>query len=102
MKTQAKLVKPLRNGQITIPIGFRKQLHIDEQTLLQIEVFGSELRIRPVRITSSGAGSPWFRELYELFAPVRKEASRRVGSEIDRDVQKAVKRVRKPHVSRSA
>ncbi len=91
MKRQAKLVKPLRSGQITIPIRFRKQLHIDEQTLLQIGVSGSELRIRPVRITS-GAGSPWFRELYELFAPVRKEASRRGGSEIDRDVQKTVKR----------
>ncbi len=35
MKQPIKLVRPLRNGQITIPAEFRQRLAIDEHTLLQ-------------------------------------------------------------------
>jgi bifunctional DNA-binding transcriptional regulator/antitoxin component of YhaV-PrlF toxin-antitoxin module len=68
----SKIVRPLRSGQITIPIEFRRQLGIDEHSVLKMTLEQGELRLKPVRIEEQG--SPWFRELYDLFAPVRQEA----------------------------
>jgi AbrB family looped-hinge helix DNA binding protein len=67
-----KIVRPLRSGQITIPAEFRRQLAIDEHSMLQVTLDAGELRLKPVRVEEQG--SPWFRELYDLFAPVRQEA----------------------------
>jgi hypothetical protein len=69
-----KIVRPLRSGPITIPAEFRKQLAIDEQSLLRVTLAHGELRIKPVALREPATGSPWFRELYDLFAPVRQEA----------------------------
>lgn len=71
-KQLTKIVRPLRGGQITIPAEFRKRLGISAETMLQMTLDHGELRIKPVRVTE--AGSPWFRQLYEIFAPVRQEA----------------------------
>ncbi|HEY7029737.1 MAG TPA: AbrB/MazE/SpoVT family DNA-binding domain-containing protein [Thermomicrobiales bacterium] len=68
-----KIVRPLRSGQITIPAEFRKRLGIDEHSLLQVSLTQDELRLKPVRLEEQG--SSWFRELYDLFAPVRQEAA---------------------------
>ena len=35
---------------------------------------GDQLRNEPVRSAEHLQGSAWFRELYEMFAPVRQEA----------------------------
>lgn len=70
--SRSKIVRPLRNGQITIPAEFRKQLGIDEHSMLKITLEQDELRLKLVHVEETG--SPWFRELYELFAPVRQEA----------------------------
>jgi hypothetical protein len=43
----------------------------------------------PVRVTRA-AGSPWLKELYDLFAPVRAEAARYGEEEVDQDVERAV------------
>lgn len=69
-----KIVRPLRSGQITIPATFRKQLGIDEQTLLQMTLVEGELHIKPVAVREPSQGSGWLRELYDYFAPVRDEA----------------------------
>ena len=69
-----KIVRPLRSGQITIPIEFRRQLGIGDDTLLQMTLDQGELRVKPVKVAAETKGSPWLRELYELFAPVRQEA----------------------------
>ncbi|MDF1500061.1 MAG: AbrB/MazE/SpoVT family DNA-binding domain-containing protein [Anaerolineales bacterium] len=45
-----RLVKPFAKGQITIPAEFRKQLGIDESTLLRLKLIGSKIEITPVRI----------------------------------------------------
>lgn len=95
-----KVVKPLRSGQITIPAEFRSKLDIDERTLLQIALVGQELRIRPVRVTDTASGSEWARELYDLFAPVRKEAARHSEKEVDADIDRAVAAVRRKRGSR--
>ena len=97
---RTKVVRPLRGGQITIPAEFRSKLDIDEQTLLQVTLDGQELRIRPVHIADVTRGSAWARELYDLFAPVRKEAARRSEKEIDADIDRAVAAVRRHRGSR--
>ena len=53
-----KIVRPLRSGQITIPAEMRRRLGITEQTLMQLTLEGSELRIRPVKTVETAGGSP--------------------------------------------
>ena len=89
----AKIVRPLRRGQITIPAEFREKLGLSEDSLLSITLRGSTLEITPVRVTR-GPGSPWLKELYELFAPVREEMSEYGEEEIDRAIDGAVTEVR--------
>jgi AbrB family looped-hinge helix DNA binding protein len=90
-----KIVRPLRGGQITIPAAFRRQLGIDADSLLQVTLDRDELRIKPVRVTEQG--SPWFRELYDLFAPVRQEAIEKgyTDEQINAWIDEAVEAVRR-------
>ena len=67
-----QLVRPLRNGQITIPVEFRRALHLTDQTMLQMTLVGEELLIRPVQMAGVEPGFNWLSELYQLFAPVRR------------------------------
>jgi bifunctional DNA-binding transcriptional regulator/antitoxin component of YhaV-PrlF toxin-antitoxin module len=91
-----RVVRPLRSGQITIPVAFRKRLGIDEQSLLQMTLVEGELRIKPVAIREQTKGSPWLRELYEYFAPVREEILARGISEeeVNADIDAAIAAVR--------
>ena len=86
-----RIVRPLRGGQITIPAEFRKKLGITEESVLQLTLEGKELRVRPLKIGETAEGSPWFRELYEQFAPVREEASSLSEAEVDAAIEEAVK-----------
>lgn len=94
-----KIIKPLRSGQITIPADFREKLGIDADTLLQISLMHGELVIKPIRAVNTVKGTPWMRELYEAFAPVRKEAKEKGLSEekINTVINRAVKAVRAKH-----
>lgn len=94
-----KLVKPLRSGQITIPVDFRRKLKIDGDSLLEVTLDKGELRMRPVRITRTVAGSPWLKDLYGYFALVRQEAQKTGLSEqkINTSIEEAVKAVRSKH-----
>jgi AbrB family looped-hinge helix DNA binding protein len=69
-----KIVRQRGRGQITIPASIRRELGIEPETMLAMTVEGDELRIKPLHLTERAVGSPWFKELYELFAPVRQEA----------------------------
>lgn len=71
---QSRLVRPLRRGQITIPVEFRRQLGITEDSVLQMTISDGALHIRPVQVVDPEKGSAWVRRLYEHFAPVREEA----------------------------
>jgi bifunctional DNA-binding transcriptional regulator/antitoxin component of YhaV-PrlF toxin-antitoxin module len=95
-----KLVRPLRGGQITIPAAMRKRLGITDDTLLQLTLEGAELRIRPVKAVETAAGSPWLRELYDLFAPVRDEAASQPEAEVDAAIDRAVRAVRRGYANR--
>ena len=92
-----RIVRPLRSGQITIPAEFRKRLGITEDTVLQMMLREGELRIRPMRVTETAAGSPWLKDLYDLFAPVREEAAAMGEEEVDEAVKGAVTASRKKH-----
>jgi bifunctional DNA-binding transcriptional regulator/antitoxin component of YhaV-PrlF toxin-antitoxin module len=91
-----RIVRPLRSGQITIPAAFRKEPGIDEDTMLRMTLVDGELRIKPVQVTETPNGSPWLRELYEYFAPVREDILRRGISEeeVNTDINAAIAEVR--------
>lgn len=97
-----RLVRPLRNGQITIPVEFRRRLGITEDTMLQLTLDDDELRLKPVRIREDEPGSPWLRDLYEYFAPVRQEILERGISEdeVNADIDAAITAVRAERRSR--
>jgi bifunctional DNA-binding transcriptional regulator/antitoxin component of YhaV-PrlF toxin-antitoxin module len=91
-----KIVRPLRGGQVTIPAAFRRQLGIDDETMLRMTLENGELRISPIRVAEDSKGSPWLRELYEYFAPVREEILARGISqeELFADIDAAIAEVR--------
>ncbi len=45
--------------------------------------------ISPARLAQTAADTPWFKDLYDLFAPVREEAQEHSAEEIDRAVASA-------------
>ena len=91
-----KTVRSLRGGKITIPAAFRKELGIGDDTMLRMTLVEGELRIKPVQVTEASNGSPWLRELYEYFAPVREDILRRGISEeeVNADMDDAIAEVR--------
>ncbi len=45
-----KIVRSLSNGQITIPIDFRRKLGIDRDTLLAASIEGEQIVLTPMRL----------------------------------------------------
>lgn len=96
MKTQSKLIRQLRGGQITIPVEFRRELGIEEDTLLRMTLEDGELRIIPVQIETAGKGSTWFKELYDYLGPARDEITSAgyTEDEVNADIEAAIQAVR--------
>ncbi len=90
-----RVVRSLRNGQVTIPADFRRALGIEDDSLLHVTLAQGELRMRPVKVEGVAAGSPWLKELYDQFAPAREAASRYAEHDIDADIDRAVIAVRR-------
>jgi AbrB family looped-hinge helix DNA binding protein len=92
----SRIIRPLRGGQITIPAEFRKELGITEESVLQMTLSEGELHVKPLRVTESGEGSPFLKELYEYFAPARQEVKEKgyTQEEIDAAIDQAVTAVR--------
>jgi AbrB family looped-hinge helix DNA binding protein len=95
-KRMSRIIRPLRGGQITIPAEFRKELGITKESMLQVTLSEGELHVKPVRVTESGEGSPFLKELYEYFAPAREEVREKgyTEEEIDTVIDQAVEAVR--------
>lgn len=70
----------------------RKALGIGDDTLLRMHVEDGELRVKPIEVREQSEGSPWPREPYEYFAPVREEAEEEgdTDEEINRWIDEAV------------
>lgn len=91
-----KIIRSLRSGQITIPSIYRKQLGVSDETAWQISLEEGELRLKPLFSTNTVAGSPWLKDLYTYFAPIRAAAEKKGYSEeeITADVDEAIAEVR--------
>ena len=89
-----KLVKQLRNGQITIPKQFRQKLGLQDDDLLSVSIVGDKIEIQPVRVATRAGRPEWANELYELYAPVRKKLQSKSEDEINAAIDEAVKEVR--------
>jgi AbrB family looped-hinge helix DNA binding protein len=91
-------VRPRRDGRITIPAEFRRELGIGDETTLRLTVADGELRLRPVGKRETD-GASWFKELYDYFAPARQEAIEKgyTDEEINGWIDQAVAEVRAKH-----
>ena len=92
------LLRLVRADEVGIPEEFRQALGIEDTTRLFLLAVDGKLHVVPVRSDQNltEQGSPWLRELYEYFAPVREEISRRGISEeeINADIDAAIAAVR--------
>jgi bifunctional DNA-binding transcriptional regulator/antitoxin component of YhaV-PrlF toxin-antitoxin module len=48
-KSLGKIVKTLPKGQITLPVEFRRRLHIDDRTFLSLTLKRGRIEIVPLR-----------------------------------------------------
>ncbi|MGH2558341.1 MAG: AbrB/MazE/SpoVT family DNA-binding domain-containing protein [Thermomicrobiales bacterium] len=93
---QTKIVRQRRSGQITIPIEFRRELGLEEDSVLQFTLDGNRMYIDPLLSANRGDNREWLRELYEYFAPARAEAIEKgyTEEEINEWIDEAVREVR--------
>lgn len=91
---KTRIVKQLRHGQITIPKELREALSLEEDDLLSITLTEGRLEIQPLKAVPRTGGTPWARELYELFEPVRRSLERYEEGEIEEAVEEAVRDAR--------
>lgn len=89
-----KIVKQLRHGQVTIPKEFREALGLTDEDMLAITLGEGKLEVEPVRVAPKTRGSPWAKELYQLFAPVRESLKGHSQKEIDEAIDEAVREAR--------
>ena len=99
VKQKTRIIRRLRGGRITIPAEFRRELGIGKDTLLELTLDGGELHLKPVEAKGERQGSPWFKELYDYFAPARAEALAKgyTDEEINAWIDAAVAAVRAEH-----
>lgn len=69
---KTRIVRQLRNGQITIPKEFREAMHLDPDDLLSVTLEDGHLSVTAAQSSKSSA----WRDLYDLFAPTREAISR--------------------------
>jgi bifunctional DNA-binding transcriptional regulator/antitoxin component of YhaV-PrlF toxin-antitoxin module len=102
MDSNTRLVRPLRNGQITLPVGFRRALRLDEAMFLQVTLDGDELRVRAYTPDKLETGSDWLRDLYGLFHSVRHSAADSTDQFINAAIDQAIAHLRGDYASRRA
>ena len=90
---KSRIVRQLRNGQITIPKEFREAMALEPDDLLRVTLEGDALLIEPAEARPR-VGSPWLKELYDLYAPVRKSLEGYTEQEINDAIDAAFAEVR--------
>lgn len=96
---KTRIVRQLRHGQITIPKEFREALHLEPDDLLAVTLEDGKLLVTSATAVPKGQGSPWLKELYELFAPVRQRyaESGMTEDEINAEIDAAIEETRHEH-----
>ncbi len=94
-QSKQRLVRVQEKGQVTLPAEMRKSLGLKKGDLVAVTPISGGVLIKPVEVIEQ-KGSPWLRELYEYFAPVREEIRARGLSEeeVNADIDAAVREVR--------
>ena len=92
----SKVVQVLRGGHIVIPMEFRRQIGIEDESFLRITVEDGDLRVSPVRPAAQGEEADWLDALYDAYAPVRADILARGISEaeVNADIDAAIAEVR--------
>lgn len=94
IEPKRKTVHVLRGGQVTIPIEFRRELGIEDSSLMELTLSNGMLTMQPVETRSKG--SQWLRDVYDAFEPVRREIREKGMSEdeVDALIEDAFEEVR--------
>ncbi len=90
---KTKIVRQLRHGQITIPKEFRDELGLTDEDLLSMSLTEGGLQINIVTPKPS-SGSPWAKQLYEMFAPARESLKGHTEQEINEAIDEALRAYR--------
>jgi AbrB family looped-hinge helix DNA binding protein len=91
---KTRIVRQLRHGQITIPKEFREALHLSGEEALAVTLQDGKLEIEAVKHAPQAGGSQWAKDLYDLYAPVRKSLEGYTEQEINDAIDEAVRAVR--------
>src|SRR5439155_20155165 len=70
-----KLVRVQEKGQITLPAEARRRLGLNKGDLVAVEQTADGVLIKPLSVVKRRSGSHWLKQLYDEFAPVRREAA---------------------------
>jgi AbrB family looped-hinge helix DNA binding protein len=89
---KTRIVRQLRHGQITIPKEFREALRLSDEDMLAVTLEDGKLQIETVK--PQATGSQWAKDLYDLYAPVRKSLEGYTEQEINDAIDEAVRAVR--------
>lgn len=89
-----RVVRQLRNGKVTIPKEFRAALGLADDDLLSIQLEEGKLPLSRMDEASGFRGSPWLRELYDMFAPMRTRLTQLSDQEVNDLIDKALAEVR--------
>lgn len=89
--SKTRIVRQLRNGQITIPKEFREALHFGGEEVLVVTLRDGKLEVETVKSGPPSSGSQWAKDLYDLYAPVRKSLEGYTEEEINDAIDEAVR-----------
>jgi AbrB family looped-hinge helix DNA binding protein len=90
---KTRTVRLLRNGQITIPKDVRDELGLRDDALLSLAVTEGGFHVRVVQARPT-TGSPWAKQLYDIFAPARKSLEGHSEQEINDAIDEALRAYR--------
>jgi AbrB family looped-hinge helix DNA binding protein len=79
------IVRVDKNGRITIPVAFRKQLRIGDQCILKIEIEDDEIRIRKSVLHSFGVFAEAAKGKSNDWETIREETMRIVAEQVARE-----------------
>lgn len=84
----------LRGGQVTIPIEFRRELGLEDDSLVEFTLTNGQLSVRPLE--AKPKGSEWLQDVYAAFEPVRREIREKgmTEEEVDSLIEEAFHDVR--------